>query len=376
MARRKKYPKLPSGYGSIQFMGKGRRNPYAVRPPTEGYDENGKAIRPKPICYTDTWMHGFAILTAWKAGTYTDDMETNLPDCDCSDSEAIRRILADYARISKRPVGVTFSEAYRQAYEWKFSHKTLSEATKKMYQYGFKYCEAIHDKELSALKQADLQKVIDDCKLSSTSKDTIKHTMSLVYKYAIANDIVSTDYSIGLLYERDEVKHGQAFTEEQLKMFWKESKTDDNAKRVLIMCYSGYRVSAYKTLEINLKEKYFKGGVKTAASKNRIVPIHSAILGFVKYLLRKNGTLGITKFSISEYLNKVASGASPHWTRHTFSALCEKYGVRENDRKRLLGHVVGDITNDVYGHRTIEDLRTEIEKIVCSQMHTSAKSEK
>ena len=44
--------------------------------------------------------------------------------------------------------------------------------------------------------------------------------------------------------------------------------------------------------------------------------------------------------------------------------LLEKYGVSENDRKRMMGHSFGkDITNKVYGHRTLEDLRAEIEKI-------------
>ena len=53
---------------------------------------------------------------------------------------------------------------------------------------------------------------------------------------------------------------------------------------------------------------------------------------------------------------------TPHDCRHTFSALCEKYKVSENDRKRMLGHAL-DLTNGVYGHRTIEELREEIEKI-------------
>lgn len=58
---------------------------------------------------------------------------------------------------------------------------------------------------------------------------------------------------------------------------------------------------------------------------------------------------------------------TPHDCRHTFSALCEKYGVNENDRKRMMGHSFGnDITNAKYGHRTVDDLRGEIEKIkVC-----------
>ena len=29
---------------------------------------------------------------------------------------------------------------------------------------------------------------------------------------------------------------------------------------------------------------------------------------------------------------------TPHDCRHTFSMLCEKYNVKENDRKRILGH--------------------------------------
>lgn len=53
---------------------------------------------------------------------------------------------------------------------------------------------------------------------------------------------------------------------------------------------------------------------------------------------------------------------TPHDCRHTFSRLFEKYKVMENDRKRMLGHKIGDVTNDTYGHRTLEDLRNEIEK--------------
>ena len=53
-----------------------------------------------------------------------------------------------------------------------------------------------------------------------------------------------------------------------------------------------------------------------------------------------------------------------HSTRHTFSRLCESYEVREADRKRLLGHSLkGDVTNDVYGHRSVEELSREVEKI-------------
>lgn len=110
----------------------------------------------------------------------------------------------------------------------------------------------------------------------------------------------------------------------------------------------------------------------TQAGKNRVVPIHSAILPFVEKRMKKYGC--ILPVSTDKYRKGFAptlaaygidqSHTPPHDCRHTFSMLCERYGVRENDRKRMIGHAFkDDVTNAVYGHRTVEDLRAEIEKI-------------
>ena len=78
MPKRKKYQKLPNGYGSIKFLGKGRRNPYAVHPPVTEFSLNGSPITPKALCYVDSWIKGFAVLTAYKAGTYYPGYEKTL----------------------------------------------------------------------------------------------------------------------------------------------------------------------------------------------------------------------------------------------------------------------------------------------------------
>ena len=67
MAKRKKYPKLPNGYGSIKYLGKGRRNPYGVYPPVVEFTLEGVPVGRKALCYVDDWMKGFAVLTAYKA---------------------------------------------------------------------------------------------------------------------------------------------------------------------------------------------------------------------------------------------------------------------------------------------------------------------
>ena len=58
---RKKYPRLPSGFGTIRYLGSDRRNCYAVHPPAT-IDALGHVQRPPAICYTDDWIKGFTVL--------------------------------------------------------------------------------------------------------------------------------------------------------------------------------------------------------------------------------------------------------------------------------------------------------------------------
>ena len=224
------------------------------------------------------------------------------------------------------------------------------------------------------LRHQDLQNIVDNCPLKHSSKELIVSLFHQMYNYAEIYELCEKDYSVHVkINTADDDEHGVAFTEEELKVLWKH-KDNEVVEFILIMCYSGYRIKAYEDITINMDEWYFQGGVKTAASKNRIVPIHSAIQDLVERRVRRldriTGDISRSKFRISMYGALSALGIkkhTPHDCRHTFSMLCEKYGVNENDRKRMLGHSFGsDITNAVYGHRTLEELRGEIEKIqVC-----------
>ena len=154
-------------------------------------------------------------------------------------------------------------------------------------------------------------------------------------------------------------------------MLWAHN-TDPTVELLLIMCYSGHRISECKAIEVDLTERCFRGGLKTKAGKNRVVPIHSAILPLVERRIKRDGEL--LYVSANEYRKNFKAVLdrfgilgeprhTPHDCRHTFSMLCERYGVAENDRKRMLGHSFADVTNKIYGHRDLDDLREQIEKI-------------
>lgn len=382
MAKRKKYPKLPNSFGSIRYLGKGRRNCYAVHPPAT-IDATGKAIRPPAICYVDDYLKGFAVLTAYKAGTYKPGMEKELEIAPTTDTDAlISRILSDYNTFKgteeKHPEThkLTFSEVYEQFYAWKFPDGTkASYSSMESYKTAYSNCKTLRNRTFEDLKAPDLQDVIDKCALKKQSKAIILTLFKQMYKYAIYSEIVSENKALYVkVNANDDTEHGTPFSDEELQILW--NNTDDpEVQLILIMCYSGWRIGEVLKLTTNLEERYFQGGIKTAAGKDRIVPIHPAIYEFVKNkVLTQNGRLCI--YSQTQHRNALFYPTlerlgivgdpkhTPHDCRHTFSALCEKYGVRENDRKRMLGHSFGnDVTNAVYGHRTLEELRAEIEKI-------------
>lgn len=373
--KRKKYPKLPNGYGSIKYLGSGRRNPYAVHPPTKEFTLDGVPKTPPALCYVDNWYKGFTVLTWYKNGEYFPGREAELPSDPSDLGDQIQDILSQYSQTKKAAKSLkTFSKVFEEYYKDKFKqdygHKGKKVSMERSMCAAYNNCSVLHNQPLSQLTQKDLQDVIDSCKLKRSSIELIVVLFRQLYLYAEANNIVEKNYAkyVRINKEEDD-EHGVPFSDKELKILW-DNKDNETVEMILIMCYSGYRIAAYKSMKTNLKEKYFQGGVKNKYSRERIVPIHSGIYDLVKRRLRRDGELlniSVNTFRQSMYEALVALGIekhTPHDCRHTFSKLCEKYKVSENDRKRMMGHSFGnDITNEVYGHRTVDDLRKEIEKI-------------
>lgn len=357
MARRKKRMKLPNGFGSIKYLGEGRRRPYAVYPPVTEWTEKSP-VTPKALGYKETWEEAYELLTA-----YNMEKEGKIK-------------VNNKVYIDRTP---TFAEVYEQYFQEKYckAEKRLSKSSEDSTRAAYKNCSELHNMQFGQLKYDDLQEVINKCELKHSSIELMMSLLHQMYKYALKYEIVDKDYSQFLYMPKEEDdESGEPFSEEELKVLWKD-KNDPVTQMILIMCYSGYRIKAFENIEVNFEKRYFFGGVKTKSSKERIVPIHSSIYEMViERYDGSNNLLGCTSghFRTKWFYPKLEelgiliteSGKkhTPHDCRHTFSMLCEKYKVNENDRKRMLGHSFGsDITNAKYGHRTIEDLRNEIEKI-------------
>ena len=61
--------RLPSGFGSVRFLGQGRKKSYVVHPPMVR-NSCGKWRRPSALCYVSDRMAGLKILQLYHAGKY------------------------------------------------------------------------------------------------------------------------------------------------------------------------------------------------------------------------------------------------------------------------------------------------------------------
>lgn len=383
----KKHPTLPNGFGSIRKLNGKRRNPYAVHPPSVDRNENGNYIRPKAICYVPDWYTGFAVLTAWHAGTYKKGMEAKIAQsvdgAKVDLDEFCTSVLANLELIAGTAIRqLTFREVMDDWYEFKHGENCTKQTNAHNDDVVKEYLKPLFDRPFRALSLDDLQRVVNNASSPRKSKSaghtvylklsSLKHVVRVlkeIYAYADIRNLCDKNYAQYLkLPEREGIEEGSPFWDDDLKILW-ENKQDPTVRSLLIMCYSGFRISAWKEMEINLDQMYFKGGVKTAAGRARIVPIHSCIQELVKAAMADHGIVGCTNSAFSYRMKKTLSDLgladrSPHDCRHTFSRLCESYKVPEADRKRLLGHSLSeDITNGVYGHRSLEELRASIELI-------------
>ena len=379
MIMRREFPRLPHGYGSIRFLGPGRSKPYAVHLPEKN------AERPKALCYVCDWFIGFAVLTAWHAGVYYPGLEDEIyrstrPEVKGSDPEALcRRIIKDYSRMNHRKHGCSVAEVYELYLDWKYGEsaaRQLSAESRAATEAAFELLRSYHSRMLDDVTIRDWQERVNRLG-RQYSRSTVRNVVGLIknlYSYAVPRELCRKDFGRYVVMPKTRAEaHYEPFTDEDLNVLWNR-KEDPVVRMILIMCYSGFRVSAYvkADFEINLEEAYFKGGVKTASGKNRTVPIHSAIQPMLKKITEEGKVMFFCGKSVSQFRRDMKNTLrklglperTPHSCRHTFSRLCESYGVREADRKRMLGHSFGsDITNGVYGHRTVEELRAEIEKI-------------
>lgn len=271
-------------------------------------------------------------------------------------------------------------------------YANLTRSTQDGYKAAYKRCPQIHSVRFSDLRTAQMQEVIDSLAekgLSESSVKKVKLLFSILYTYALQNDIVTKNYSEFVIMPKFEQTEKRALTDIEIQKIGKAALDGNKtAQWVYYMIHSGWRIG--ELLELTAfnfdKDEYtFRGGKKTEAGKNRLVPVHTDLKWIIDLQLSEKGeTVFCTKDGkpmSTDYFRKnmfnkmlkeldIDETITPHITRHTFATKLKQAGADDFYRKKLLGHASKSVTDDVYTHADIENLRKTVElltvKNVCS----------
>lgn len=330
--------KNPNGYGTVTKLSGNRRKPWIVK--------EGVSGKQKPIGYTTTKEEGLILLAQYNNDPW--DIETDK---------------------------ITLQELYDLWME-KRAVK-LGDSNRSSLKSAYKHCSKLVKLRYKAIKSYQMQDCIDSCGKGYSTQGAIKNLWGHLDRFAMELDVISKCNSDLLTSEPIPETSKEIFTDEEVERCW-ENKNLPWVDSILFFLYSGYRISemlALKIENIDLEQQTMIGGTKTAAGKNRLVPVHSKIQSIVQkrvelskagYLFEYDGK----RVSQSKYreiwadlMDKLEMQHTPHECRHTFRSRLDSAGANKVCIDRLMGHKSKGTGERVYTHKNIEELRLNIELI-------------
>ena len=336
-----------NGYGCISKMSGKRRKPYVVKITTGYKMEDGKAKQiQKAIGYFATKKEAALFLAEYNTGKSPE-------------------------QIFKPPM--TWEQVYKEWYKWKESQvKSPSWETFRKYDTMYKKTDRLASRRFVDVRAADLQEIMDAGKdLSKDPQVKLMQVMKGMYKWALDHDVCQTDYSarVVLQYSDGQVREHKPFTDDEIRLL-----IAADAALPLLLIFSGMRIGELITLRADqIHDGYIIGGMKTAAGRNRFIPIAGPIRKYIHfqgpsyyYETRQGRTYSTSNFTSQIWaplMDSLGMDHLPHDTRHTCATLMERAGVDLLHRKLILGHAVEDITEGRYTHVSREALAKDMEQV-------------
>ena len=375
---RKRSPKkhdhrrLPNGFGRITKINKNLANPYRVIV-TVGHDEYGKPIGKllKPQAYFPTYNDAYMALVEYNRKPYELDND------------------------------MTVAELYKRWYA--SVESTVAKSTLNGYNMAWHYCSSAYDVKVREVRARHIHFCLErgtyekDGIVRAASpmvKAKIKQVWNMLLDYAVQYELTDRNIARMLSLPKtvqrelaiDEDSKHLCFSEDEINKLWANLGKVPYIDLILFQCYSGWRpteLGLIKLENVDLEKWLIRGGIKTKAGRERIVPVHTCIRPIVKNMYETAVKIGSNKLvnatdsvtpsmSYDKYDDRFHAVMTelnlnpahrPHDPRKQFITMAKAAGMNEYAIKRIAGHAIKDITEKIYTERNPMWLSEEIEKI-------------
>jgi len=251
---------------------------------------------------------------------------------------------------------MTFAEVFEA---WKEEHyKEITNAGRASYNRAFDVFAPLHKKKFRELRTADFQAVLEPyMKQSHSTISKHKQLITQMSTWAIREELITTNFAGFVKLPENIKKEKEIFSDADIEKL--EADGSEAAKIVLMLIYTGMRIGELFALPLeDYHETYVVGGEKTAAGRNRIIPIRPEGRGYFQYFAKyADGPLLLSGYTGQRVPNNFRrrdyyplldrlgiDRKTPHATRHTYASRARRGGCRHCLRGRRLNGTVIDVT--------------------------------
>lgn len=335
----------PNGYGSIKRLSGNRRRPFVFVVSVDG--------KQKPVEYFFTQVEA----EIFQANYNKLHFHRSLPGHQ-----------------------VTLAELYHRWLPAHIADTDPSDSALASYSNSFKHLSCLQYEPFQNLKYVDYQKIIDSMRKSGLSYSSLKKVRSLISlleKYAVKIELINKCYAPLLSIGKNKaVRPHHPFSRQKINRLWSHCD-EPGVDTVLILLYTGMRVGEMlhiKKSDVNLRQGYIRITRSKTVSGIRNIPIHHRVLPLIAHRMTSFGVYLFADtegkpYDYSRYcllwravMHSIkADGHTTHDCRHTVATLLDNAGANETAKRRILGHAGGDVTERVYTHKGLRQLRKCIE---------------
>ena len=263
----------------------------------------------------------------------------------------------------------------------------VSRSTINCYKAAWKYYKPLYHCAMQDITVDDLQECIDNCQNGKRTKENMKALAGLLYKYAIPRNIVSLNIGEYLYTGNDAKSTRPAFTMEQIESIKRQIGITPYADYVYVLIYTGFRpTELFGLTKADYTDGILYGGIKTAAGKNRAVPVSPKIKAIIdehvgksdRFIFpRDDGSQMTINYFRDNYFYQVLCNSgiqpmpdvehpayyTPYSCRHTFANLLKTANGSDKDKAALIGHEDYATTKKHYQSAEIDAMRRIIQEL-------------